>query len=263
MGGLESPVAPSARVGNDVVDLQDPEIADRHRSERFLRRVLADEEHARVVGASDASDAIDAKALLWTLFAAKEAAYKLAMKLGPRPVLGHRSFVVAEDLRSVRHGDRVFELSVTRTADLVHAVAFVGGEPELTAVAEAPGRPAAEPSGAEPSAAEPSAADPSAAEPSAADPSAAEPSAAVRALLASSLSVQLGVDAAEIVVTRDPLPGSWDGYGPPRVTWGRSTPARDVSLSHHGRFVAFALGGPVWTRGNDCPLEPGPLEQHR
>lgn len=205
MGGLESPVACSDRVGNDVVDLQDPEIADRHRSERFLRRVLADEEHARVVRA------IDAKALLWALFAAKEAAYKLAMKLGPRPVLGHRSFVVAEDLRSVRHAGRVFDLAVTRTADFVHAVSFVGGEPELVRVAPAVGGLAG------------------------------DPSAAVRALLASSVALHFGVDPGEIVVIRDPLPGSWDGYGPPRVLFGRSTPARDVSLSHHGRFLAFAL----------------------
>jgi hypothetical protein len=45
---------------------------------------------------------------------------------------------------------------------------------------------------------------------------------------------RLGLDGVDVL--RDALPGSWDGFGPPRL----SDDSRDISLSHDGRFVAFA-----------------------
>jgi hypothetical protein len=42
-------------------------------------------------------------------------------------------------------------------------------------------------------------------------------------------------------VVRDPVPGAWDGFGPPRVEHrGQLMAGTDVSLSHDGPFVAVA-----------------------
>ncbi len=180
----------SGKVGNDVVDLSDA--ADSHLSPRFVARVCAQSERV-LLAASPAP-----KQLLWSLFAAKEAAFKVVSKLGPRPVFAHRKFVVAGDLRAVTYEGRVLSLWLEQAEGYVHAL-----------VSDAPQRPAG------------------AVEPL---PPGTEPSAAARALLVR----QLGLWGSEVL--RDPLPGSWDGFGPPRL----SPPGPDISLSHHGRFVACA-----------------------
>ena len=64
-------------VGNDVVDLRDPDIARHHERSRFVARVCTPDEVARVA----ASD--DPHRVLWTLFAAKEAGFKVVAKLTP------------------------------------------------------------------------------------------------------------------------------------------------------------------------------------
>ncbi len=91
-------------VGNDVVDLTDPAIADHHSRERFVSRVCAPEERARVGTIFD----------LWALFAAKEAAYKALVKIGQAPGFAHREIRVASDLRAVSWRGYEFELSVAR-----------------------------------------------------------------------------------------------------------------------------------------------------
>jgi len=191
-----------ALVGNDVVDLGDPEIAEHHTRERFVARICSDEERARLAAAACA------KRYLWTLFAAKEAAYKVARKLHDDAIFAHRRFVVAEDLRTVRWGDLELALRVEADDVRVHAVATTEAAPALSAVASIWRN-----------------------EP---------PSAAGRTLLRDALSRALGCTPDDVEVARPVLPGSWDGFGPPRVLL-RGTPIdRDVSLSHDGRFVAFA-----------------------
>lgn len=44
-----------------------------------------------------------------------------------------------------------------------------------------------------------------------------------------------------LAIEREPRAGSWDGFGPPRVA---GAPDVDVSLSHDGRFAAFAASVP-------------------
>lgn len=184
-------------VGNDVVDLTDPSIAGHHRRERFVSRVCAAGERAWVATASD----------LWTLFAAKEAAYKALVKLGHSPGFAHREIVVAPDLRSVRWRAHDLELSVTSDEEHVHAVAWSARTRRpLTRVARA---------------------------------ELAEGEAA-RALLCAIVGGATGYAAGELEVVRDPLVGAWDGFGPPRVEWRGTMIDADVSLSHDGPFVAAA-----------------------
>lgn len=191
-----------ALVGNDVVDLGDSEIAEHHARERFVARVCCDEERARLAVAASP------KRYLWTLFAAKEAAYKVARKIHGDAIFAHRRFVVAEDLRSVRWGDLELALRVEADDARVHAVTSTEPAPAIAAVAAIWRN-----------------------EP---------PSTAGRTLLREALARAHDCTPDEIEVARTELPDSWDGFGPPRVLLRGAPIARDVSLSHDGRFVAFA-----------------------
>jgi phosphopantetheinyl transferase len=61
-------------VGNDIVDLETDYARDKHKDLRFLDRVLTDWERKRVLCASRPA------VLLWSLWACKEAAYKVLQK---------------------------------------------------------------------------------------------------------------------------------------------------------------------------------------
>ena len=161
-------------VGNDVVDLA---CAPAPRA-RFVARVLCERERSML----DASP--DPAALLWSLFAAKEAAYKAIARIRGPIVFAHRAFVVAPDLRSIRHEDTTLTLQIDRTDDWVHALAHDPIAHPTWSVA---------PRGAE------------------------DPSGAARALLCAHAAAQLGIDASSLTVVRDALPGSWTGLGPPRL----------------------------------------------
>ncbi len=79
-------------VGNDVVDLSASRTADRHEDERFVARVFTDTEARAVLASANPVLA------LWRAWAAKEAAYKAISKaLGSPPVFAHRSFEVRWD----------------------------------------------------------------------------------------------------------------------------------------------------------------------
>lgn len=182
-------------VGDDVVDLDDPDNVRSASRARFVARVCGDVEREALAGAPEPA------ALLWSFFAAKEAAYKVACKLGPPPVLAHRAFTVDPALTWVRAGDRVLLLRVERGPGWVHAVAWSGeGAPDASVGALAGG----------------------------------SPSDAARALLCA----RVGGPGLEVV--RPATPGSWDGRGPPVLMRDGRPAGLDVSLSHDGRFVACA-----------------------
>ena len=65
-------------VGDDVVDLGDPEARAVH--PRFDARVFGTAERALLAASREP------ECLRWVLWAAKEAAWKLAAKRGPRPI---------------------------------------------------------------------------------------------------------------------------------------------------------------------------------
>lgn len=64
-------------VGNDVVDLNDPENAGKSRDRRFCRRVFNDQELALIAGSASPD------IVLWALWAAKEASYKAVSRGDP------------------------------------------------------------------------------------------------------------------------------------------------------------------------------------
>lgn len=190
-------------MGNDVVDLLDrPRASARHR-ERFIQRVLAESER------SFFSARGSPEPLLWSLFAAKEAAFKVVCKLGPPPVFAHRKFVVADDLGSVRYAEWTLQLALDADAERVHAVCATfapvpRGRVERVGAGE-------------------------------------DLSAAARALLLREVSARVGCATEALEVVREPDPRRWDGLGPPRVLCGGAVLPLDVSLSHDGGFVAWAI----------------------
>jgi phosphopantetheine--protein transferase-like protein len=109
-------------VGVDVVDLTADRLRNRRLSRRFLERVFTEEERDRI----DAAE--DPVAETWTLWASKEAGFKVASKiLGNPPVFRHRAFQVTDPPRNpqttLRYRDIVLDLTVRADPDriVVHA----------------------------------------------------------------------------------------------------------------------------------------------
>ena len=208
-------------LGNDVVDLEDPEARLEGLHARFVERVFTPAERAALHGS------LERLALHWALWTAKESAYKALARVEPDTVFAPRLFEV--DLPRpprdgepaagrVRHGGRSFALEVSRRGDALHAVAWddAGNAPfggaVLREVATAEG----------------------------------EPGAAGRRLAARAIGLVLasGDEPVRIV-------------GRPPVAVGATGPLDlVVSLSHHGRFVAFAADrGSRALRGGESRLD--------
>ena len=188
-------------IGNDVVDLGDPETRPGAQHPRFDERVFAPEER-EALARSGAPNR-----LRWILWAAKEAAYKVARKLDPRVAFSPRRFVVRLDaaLRGeVRYDGERFGLRVDVLPGAVHAIASSDAEVPASVRSELRDLPAAE----------------------------ADPGRSVRALAARSLASALGAEPGAVaVVSAGRLP---------RLEVGGRPAAADLSLSHHGRLVAWA-----------------------
>ena len=210
-------------VGNDVVDLADPETRLDRLHPRWGDRVFAASEQAALDRASatrPTGTATGERArhrLHWALWAAKESAYKARKRAEPEAVFSPREFVV--ELSALPHADggaqgrvvhrgEAFAVEVRVEGACVHAVARRANATGVPAA----GRPihglvvkAVAVAGD-------------------------DPTRDVRRLAASAVAEALRVDAAQLDVTGRPPVVRHDG-GPVDAT---------VSLSHHGRFVAFA-----------------------
>ncbi len=194
-----------ALVGNDIVDLGDPENHESFVRPGYVERVCSPAER-RVIDA-----ARDPERLFWCFFAAKEAAYKLLVKLGEEPGLSHKRIEVAGDLASSRYDEREMALSVEHGDGWVHALSCVG-----------PAAPRFEVSELGPH---------------------ARASAAGRELCCRMAAAALGVSGAELSIERRPSAAAYDGFEPPRLCDKGVPTGLDVSLSHDGRYVAAALAG--------------------
>jgi len=135
-------MTPIWHLGNDVVDLGHHGGSGKARDQRFLARVCSVEE-VQTIGSSRDSDTA-----LWIHWAAKEAIYKSASKaLGTPPIFHHPLFHVAflkEALGEFLEGslsttqptlagtghykDIRFSLSVERSTSAVHAVSWIHEE---------------------------------------------------------------------------------------------------------------------------------------
>ena len=207
-------------VGNDVVDLADPGKKGKSRDVRFISRVFTAGERERIFGSARPEET------LWTLWAGKEAAYKVAVKTDPGVCSIPRAYPVEWNRQGegfLRAGTvqtpagPVF-LRVFREGDALHVIATDSFRENLEEIVA--GIASAEQMGAGPV------------------PSDEQASFLVRELLLRRLSECLGRSTSEMDIRRIKGPR---GLGPPRV-WLQGKPsALDVSLSHDGRFVACAF----------------------
>jgi phosphopantetheinyl transferase (holo-ACP synthase) len=116
-------------IGNDVVDLEHAGDRGTAGVSRFIARVFADEEAAWVTEPGG-----DPHRRLWALWAAKEAAFKIAQKLDPSTRFVPRRFVVTLRgptgcvcLPSPPGADHSVLVHWTTTSSYLHAVAFLDG----------------------------------------------------------------------------------------------------------------------------------------
>ena len=190
-------------VGNDVVDLEDPEAVGAARRERFVRRILRPAE-LRVLERAREPDAA-----LWSFFAAKEAAYKAIVRLRGGAPSAPSAYDVSCDLASVRLSELRLRLHVHEAdgCGFIHAVAWIGARPEF-GVGVSRGDPGAE----------------------------------ARTLAIRCVALTSGWPSSILRIVRDPQAGAWDGLGPPWLERDGVRLDACVSLSHHGRFVAYAHG---------------------
>ncbi|MEO2158087.1 MAG: 4'-phosphopantetheinyl transferase superfamily protein [bacterium] len=106
-------------VGNDLVDLLDPQADPRSIHQGFDARVMTTEENRLVLSA------LDPHRLRWMLWAAKESAFKVVKKMDPSAVFHPKAFEV--DLTTfdgvhVRHSKTDFETVLFHSPKWVHAV---------------------------------------------------------------------------------------------------------------------------------------------
>jgi len=193
-------------IGNDVVDLRDPDADPWRRHARFDGRVFHPGERALI------ATSLQPGWTRWILWALKESAYKAARKDEPTTVFSPVRFVVTpQDAASaiVRVGRRRFRGFVSCGPGHVHAVAWRAAEaPGVTRMGVArlaTGETC--------------------------------PHAAARRLALEGLAPALGVAPEALAIHREGrIPALW--------VHGRRSGA-DLSLSHHGRFVAFACRLPT------------------
>jgi hypothetical protein len=186
-------------VGNDVVDLGDPETRPGVRHPRFDARVFAPEELA-ALGFHP-----EAERLRWVLWAAKEAAFKVARKQKPATVFAPRRFrvtLVAGNAGRVSWEGGELWLRVACGPDWVHAVACSPGSEGIQARQLVV-------------------------------PPAVSPGAAVREHALHALRGLLGAPLAIGKADRIPF-----------LKRGTARLRADLSLSHHGRYAAWACEPP-------------------
>jgi phosphopantetheinyl transferase (holo-ACP synthase) len=192
-------------VGNDVVDLHDPESRPEALHSRFDARVFTSEERESLtVSASP-------HVLRWTLWAAKESAYKVAKKIDPGARFLWRKFSThprGAGRFVVTCGSQAFDVRVDRTDEWVHAVATIADPPSTHRRVKAGIERLAEP-----------------------DP---DSSRIVRNFVRVALGSLIELPPSQIQVATE--------RGIPVALWRNRRLPVDLSLSHHGRLVAWACG---------------------
>ena len=199
-------------VGNDIVDLHDPESRPGALHARFDARVFTPAEREALSVSAPAS--ASRHELRWTLWAAKESAYKVAKKLDPAVRFLPRGFVVrriTEGRAVVMHQTGSFDVQLDRTDEWVRAVATVSA-------ASAPSTTRPVSGGVERLKAP-----------------GADPSRTVRELACEALGSWMNLPPGQVQIAAD--------RGIPVALWRNRRLPVDLSLSHHGRFVAWAWTG--------------------
>lgn len=203
-------------VGNDIVDLKQPANAESSRNSRFLKKVLtvAENEFIRKVD--------NPAAAVWSFWAAKEAAYKAMKKADNFASFLPRRWEVC--LRPAARHCFAGEVLVGANS-MVHVRLFLRKE-FLHCIAT------------DESGALDKIICAHAFLPDEKDISGGGASLFLRDFAARKASEHLRIACADVKIARDSSGGE---LGPPRLFVGGAASSCDISLSHDGRFVAFAF----------------------
>jgi len=253
----ESVADVSVWLGNDVVDLRHPRCRARPEDDRLPLRILTEAERGWREAAPEEEGRLRR---LWALWAAKETAFKAVSKAaGQPPVFRHKEFVA-----SIREwlDDDVFHFSGIvhwrghrchiegmATAEFLHMVGWIGIVPDRDHARGAESSPPLLEVGIEGSGTEP-------AEEEGSGLSGRVRRLACRRLASHLRRLGMGDDAGVNGHAPSIHIGSSGNGGrrrPPGV-WVNDRPLHgvDLSISHHGRYVAWVFGLP--TGGNSALL---------
>ncbi len=208
-------------VGNDIVDLKHPGSRGRSKDQRFVDRVLTCEEKRMLLSSSDPDT------LLWAFWAAKETAFKAVSKMWPTISAAPRNYRVAPVTGGVPASGFPIAQAVVTTPETEVGVKFIihgsfvhcigsthnefkdlfYGQHAIDLTEDSQPEPVQE-------------------------------SLFVRQIARQRLAQVLDVNIEDIRIERK-VHGKTTG--PPRVvSRGKRVPV-NISLSHHGRFAAFAF----------------------
>lgn len=256
-------------IGNDIVDLTSPDSIGKSRDRRFIARVFTPEEQERI----DRSESPDTT--LWMFWAAKESAFKAVSKLKPGLSFIHRAYIVTLPLNEGSQKLATSRPSVNCPRLLTEENSICSGSHRESAHRNEPGKPAhillkqtngdamsIQESGVVMTPAGPVDAfftlssrrvhcvaavrNGHGGAPAATAVHVLEerrdgpfdPSAAVRRAAIHHLASVLKASPYYIDIRRDKTP---HGYGAPRVFIEGSRTDIDISLSHDGQYIAFAV----------------------
>lgn len=205
-----------AFIGNDIVDLTDPGNIGKSGDKRFLQRVFTPPERECIAAAGDPDT------MMWALWSAKETAYKVVRKMNPAAASTPRLYPVLlspdDQKRTLSgmvctpHGPVVIRVSVA--AEYVHCIGSTSPRDILDYVLW------------------------SVEHLSPAAGSDCDPSMAVRMSARLRLATLLHALAADIEIRRFQ---DNNGWGPPRSYLNGNPAPFDLSLSHDGAFIAYAM----------------------
>jgi hypothetical protein len=205
-----------AFVGNDIVDLTDPGNIGKSGDNRFLQRVFTSPER-EIIAASGDPDAV-----MWALWAAKETAYKVVRKKNPLVTSAPRLYPVVlspGDHGPIRSGmvytpQGPVVIRVSVAGEYLHCIGATPPDILDRALWSVDRLPPAE-GGCD-----------------------HDPSTAVRRFAGRRLAVLLHASAADIAIRRCQ---DNHGLGPPRSYLNGKPAPFDLSFSHDGAFVAYAI----------------------
>lgn len=249
-------------LGNDIVDLADPRHPGKAKDERFLRRVFSEREQEAI------RSSVDPDRALWTRWAGKEAAFKTVSKsLGVPPTFVHPRFEVTvfepgaalpslgrvSDPPMTRFGEVRYErlilpLRVETQRQALHAVTWVpspNGQPPSFSWGSRT-VPSRDRSWRETLRPELS--------PLEWDCVSHQASALARLAARQSMAAAFGVDEKGLEVGCGP---GEPGRRIPRVFLQGELFGVDLTLSHHGRLLAWAFLHPDLPEGSAFPQSQG------
>lgn len=200
-------------VGNDVVDLRESANTGKSKNLRFLKKILTDAEIEFVKNAENPESA------LWSLWACKEAAYKVKKKSFPGTAFIPRRWQVVFNKPQSTHSDGEVIIPETGTVFIrlfpnpqyIHCVAvdcLASLDKLIWSIESVP------------------------------EEKNVNPSLYLRHFLGQNLAQYLSLNFRQIEIKRTRENGE---LLPPRVYIDGKKASIDISLSHDGRFVAYAF----------------------